>query len=113
MALAQREGDVFTDSERIKERAVLEHHGDFLADVLKLRFGVIGDVFESHDDAALIGLEKAHDVMQRNRFAHAAAAQDAERLAGIDLEAYVLKHAMVAKRFIDVLELDEIGRASC
>ena len=44
--------------------------------------------------------------MQRHRFAHAAAAQNAERLAGKHAEAHVIEHAVFTERLGDVLELD-------
>ena len=44
-ALAQREGDVFADGDRVEERAVLEDHGDLAADVLQLLLGEAADVF--------------------------------------------------------------------
>ena len=106
MALAQRKSHIFTHGERIKKCAVLENHGDFLAYVFKLRLVVIRDVLKGHDHTAFIRLEEAHDVMQGDRFAHAAAPENAERFTGIHLEAHILKHAMVAERFVNVPELD-------
>ena len=38
------------------------------------------------DDAAAVGLEEAHDVRQGDGFADAAAADDGDRLAGIDVK---------------------------
>ena len=69
-------------------------------------FGVVGDVLVGHPDAAAVGLEEAHDLMQRHRLAHAAAAQDAHGLAGHNVEADAIEHDIAAERLVDVLELD-------
>ena len=58
------------------------------------------------DHAARIGLEKSHDVMQRDRFAHAAAPQNADRLGGQHVEVDVVEHDVVAERLGDVAEFD-------
>ena len=75
-AFAERKGNVLADRKRVEECAVLEDHGDFFADALHL-FRVIGDVLVSDNDTTGIGLQKSHDVVQRNRFADAAAPEDA------------------------------------
>ena len=71
---AQREGYILADGQRVKERSVLKNHGDFFPNQFHLRIGVVGDVLSSDDDASGVWLEKAHDGMQRDRLAHAAAA---------------------------------------
>jgi hypothetical protein len=48
-------------------------------------------------------------VMQRDRFAHAAAAQDADGLSRQDVEADVFKYATVSEGLGDVAKLD-VGR---
>ncbi len=45
-------------------------------------------------------------ICKRNRFAHAAAAQDADSFAGHDVEADVIEHDVVAESFGDLAELD-------
>src|SRR5579884_570450 len=64
VTFTERESHVFTDRKRIKKRAVLKNHGDFLADVFKLGFSVVCDVFKSYDYAAFVRLEKTHNVVQ-------------------------------------------------
>ena len=88
------------------KRSVLKDHGDFLADCLQLLFGVVGNVLAGDDDASGVRFEKAHDVMQRDRFAHAAAAQDADGFAGQDVEADAIEHDVVAEGFGDFVEFD-------
>src|SRR5262249_17507472 len=56
--------------------------------------------------SAGVGLEKTHDVVQRYRFAHAAAAQYAECLCRKDIKADMIEYTVVAKRFADILEFD-------
>ena len=94
------------DGQRVEECAVLKDHGDFLADDLELRFVVVGDVFAGHDHPARVRLQKSHDVMERDRFAHTAAAEDADRLPGLDIEADVVEDAVVSKGLGDVFEFD-------
>src|SRR5581483_222699 len=57
-------------------------------------------------DAAGIGFEEPHDVVQRDRFAHAAAAQDEDGLSRQNVEAYVIQHLVRSKGFGDVFECD-------
>ncbi len=64
MALTQRKGHVFTNAERIEQRAVLKYHGYFFADPLQLRFGGFGDVLKRNYHASGVGLKKSHDVME-------------------------------------------------
>jgi len=44
--------------------------------------------------------------MKRYGFAHAAAAQDAERFAGEDLKAYIFQHLVIAECLVNMLELN-------
>jgi hypothetical protein len=53
---AQGEGHVFTNRQRIEQRPVLEHHGDFLSDFFQLHFVVVGDVLAGDNDPARIRL---------------------------------------------------------
>src|SRR4029077_4415343 len=106
MAFAQREGHVLAHAERVKERAVLEHHGHFFANMLELQLGVVRDVLKGNNHTPRVRLEEAHDVMERNRFTYTAAAQNTKSLAGIDLKAYVFQDFMIAEGFIDVLKLN-------
>ena len=55
---------------------------------MRAQFGFVkvGDVFMGHDDAAGVGLQKPHDVAQAHRLAHAAAADDGQRLAGVHVK---------------------------
>ncbi len=46
----------------------------------------IGDVLVGHEDAALVGLEESHDVAQAHRLADAAAADDGQRFAHVDVK---------------------------
>ena len=84
----------------------------FLRIMFQLLLGVIGDVLSGDDHAPGIRLEESHDVMQRHRFAHAAAPQNAYRLRRQHVEADVVEHDVVAKRLGDVAKLD-VGRGFC
>src|SRR5215469_11364688 len=103
---AKGKGNVFTDGEGVKQRPILKNHGDFLADQFQLLFAVVGDVFAGDDDAAGIGLEKSHDVMQRDRLAHPAAAEDTDGLGGHYVEADVIEHDIISEGFRHVSELN-------
>src|SRR5205823_3608204 len=55
--------------ERIEQRPVLKHHGDLFPDALQLFLRVVRDVLKSYDYPPRIGLQKSHNVVQRNRLA--------------------------------------------
>ena len=74
-----------------------------------MRIGVVGDVLAGDDDAAGVGLEKAHDVVQRDGLAHAAAAEDADGFRGHHIEAHMIEDDVVAEGFGDFAEFD-VGR---
>jgi hypothetical protein len=103
-AFAQREGDVLADGQRIEERAVLENHRDFTAHRLHLLFGELRDVLAGDEDAPGVGAQKTHDQLQRDRLAHAGAAQDAQRLARHHMKVDVLQHVQTAEGLRDILE---------
>ena len=94
--------------ERIEKRAGLEDHGDAPANLHQVLFRPVGDVFAGHDDAPFIGLQEAHDVLQRDGFADAAAPHDDAGLPGIDGEADAVEHQVIAERFGDVAEFDVV-----
>ena len=113
-AVGERKGDVFGDRERIKQGAGLKDHGDAAANLHQAVFGPIGDVFAGDDHAALVGLEKAHDVLERYRFAHAAAAHDDAGLSGIDEEADVVEDQMIVEGLRNVAKFDVVvGHVCC
>ena len=104
--LAQRERDIFSHGQRIEERTVLKHHGDFLADLFQLFFIVVGDVLPSDDHSPRVRLEKSHDVMQGNRFAHATASENADSLCRKHVEVDMLQHDVVPKCLVDIAKLN-------
>src|SRR6202034_4777073 len=97
------------NAQRIEEGAILKHHRDFLADFFELHFVIVGNVLASDNDASRIRLQKSHDVMQGHRFSDAAAAKNADHLARQHVEIDVLENNPIAKRLVDVFELD-VGR---
>jgi hypothetical protein len=110
-ALAEREGNVLADAEGIKERAVLEDHGDAAANGLHAVFAETGDLLALDANGAGIGLEKAHEHAQGDGFAHAAAAEDAEGLAALDEEADVFQDRPAIERDADMAkDNDRPGR---
>ena len=106
-ALAQGEGHVFADAHGIEERAVLEDHGDALADGAHVFFGVSVDLFAINADGADLGLEEAHEDAQGNRFSYAASAEDAESFTSIYVEAHVVENFAVVEPDGDVCEGDQ------
>jgi hypothetical protein len=87
----------------------LEDHRDFLADEFELLFGVVSDVLAGDDDAAGVGLQESHDVMQGNGFSNAAASEDADGFGGEHVEGDVIEDDVVAESFGDVAEFDVGG----
>jgi hypothetical protein len=59
-----------------------------------------------NEDAAAVRLVEAHELLQRHRLAHAGAAQNAERFAGVDEKAYVGEDVEVAKGLEHILKRD-------
>ena len=109
-ALTQREGHVFAHAQGIEERAVLKDHGDSLADAAHTLFVQIGNLLAFDANGALIRLEEAHQHAQGDRLAHAAAAQDAEGLAAIHIEAHVLQNRAAIKRDAHMAEGNQVLR---
>ena len=72
--------------------------------MLHLVFGVVADLLAGDVDLAGVGLEEAHDVLEGYGFADAAAAEDAEGLPGIDVEAYFIEHDQVSEGLGDFIE---------
>ena len=86
LAQLQREQHVLGDGERVEQRAGLEHHSHFLANAPQFRLGEIRDIFMRHDHPPAVRFQKTHDVRQRYRLAHAAAADDRHRLPGVHVK---------------------------
>src|SRR5512146_3030157 len=105
-ALAQRKGNVLTHGERVEERPILEDHGDLLANALHLDFRIVRDVLIGDPDAPAVWFQKAHDVVERYRFADAASAEDADGLAAHNIEGHAIENDIAAKRLVYVEELD-------
>ena len=106
LARLQRKRDIFPDCERIKQRSGLKHHRHFAADFRELRFVPVRDVFAGDDHAAGVRLKEAHDVFERHRLAHAAAAHDHDGLAVIHEKADIVEHNVLVKRFRHAAKLD-------
>ena len=66
----------------------------------------MGDVLAINENLPGVRLEKPHNGMQRDRFTHTTAAQDAERFPIAHIETHIVKHAVLSERFADMLELD-------
>src|SRR3974390_913252 len=64
------------------------------------------DVLARDDDPARVRLQKSHDVVERDRFSHAAAAENTDGFTRVNVEADVIEHAALAERFADVLKVD-------
>src|SRR5262249_26863246 len=85
---------------------ILKHHRDFLANLLQMLLAAPGNVFKGHDHRAGVCLQESHDELQRDRFAHAAASQDAKSLARHHVEAHIVQYLVLAERLENVAELD-------
>jgi hypothetical protein len=105
--LAKGEGDILAHAERVKKGAILEDHGDALADGAHSFFAKPDDLLTLNSDGAGIRLEEAHEHAQSDRFADAASAQDAKGLATFDMEADVFKDRPAVERDGDVVEADD------
>ena len=105
-AIRQGKRDVLPDRKRIKQRSRLENHGDAAANFYQALFRPVGNVLAGHNDAARIGLEKTHNMLQGDRFSHAAAAHDDAGLARIDEEAHAVEHHVPVEGLGDVLKFD-------
>src|SRR5581483_8640961 len=108
-AFTQRKSHILAYGERIKERAALKNHRDFLPDSLQLHFRIVGDVLASNNDAPGIRFEEAENVLQSNGFAHPAAAENTDGFRGVHVEADVFKHTVITERLADVLEFNVRG----
>ena len=104
---AQREGDVFADGEGVEERAVLEDHGDVLADFLEASLIERGNVLAVDANAARVCLEEAEENAQGNGLPYPAAAEDAEGLAAAVVETDLVEDFAVAEADGDFFEIDE------
>src|SRR6185436_13197613 len=95
--LAHRQRDVLADGERIEQRSALEQHAEAPAHAVQLGLVQVCDVLAVHDDAALVRVHEADDVLQEHALPAAAAAQDHGREAGRQLEEEVLEHLLRAE----------------
>jgi len=84
----EREGDVFLDRHRIKERAALEQDADLAADTGQLAFAQPDDVLAVDPDFALVRLHQTDQVFQEDALPPAAPADDDQRLAGRDTDVH-------------------------
>ncbi len=105
--LAQREGDIFADGEGVKECAVLEDHGDIVANLLKSALVHSGHFPALHKNGAGVWFEETKENAQGDGFTDAAAAEDAEGLATRNVEADVVEDHMRTESDGDIAELDE------
>ena len=108
LALFERKRNVFRHSQRIKQRARLENHGDAAANLRQLGFGPIGDVLAGDQHAARVRPQEPKYMLQRYRLPHAAASHDDARLSMVDEEADVVEDEVIVKGFADVAEFDEV-----
>src|SRR5215469_10174205 len=97
--LPKRKRHILPHRERVEECPVLKHHRDPLADLLPL-----------NPHRSRVRLQKPHQDPQRNRFPHAAAPQDAQRLSSPDVVAHILKDRPPSERNRHVLKLDRVLR---
>src|SRR6185369_13001449 len=74
--LAEREGEVVEDRERVEQRALLEHHPELLPYPEELRFGEARDVLAVDADGSRLRPNEASDRAKEGALAGAAAAED-------------------------------------
>src|SRR4029453_2151297 len=90
---------------------LLKEHGDVPADRAERRLVERFERLALDLDRAGIGAQKAVHVLQEHALARAAAAQDAERLAGTHLEVEPAQDGLVAKALDEPAAPDVGGRA--
>ena len=109
LAQFERKEDILAHRHRVEQSAGLEDHGDLPPDPAQLILRRGGNVGMGHDNLALVRLQESHDVAQRNRFADAAAPDDGDGLAGINVKIHVDQNGPV-KRLIHMAELNVVGK---
>jgi hypothetical protein len=75
----------------------LKNHGDAASDLSEAVFGPPGDVIAGNDDTSSVRLEETHDVLERYRFADAAAAHDDAGLTRIHEEADAIEDEVIVE----------------
>src|SRR6266481_1524144 len=104
-------GNVFVNRKRIKQRAFLEDHADFFADLHHFSFAVVGYVFTVNQNLSAIRFEQTQDQFDGRRLATAGAAQDDFRLALHHLEAEIVQNLTIVEDHGDVAKFDCRNRA--
>src|SRR5260370_39144249 len=65
-------------------------------------------VFARNEHASRVRLQKSHNMLERDRFPHAAASHDDARLPAVHMEADVIEDKIVVERFADVAKFDVV-----
>src|SRR5690606_5980565 len=104
--LAQAHGDVVVDAHRIEQRGELEDVADLAAEGVELLPGERLRIDAVDDDAALVRLEQADDVLDGDRLARPRETDDDHRLALVDLEREAAEDIVGAEGLVQVLEDD-------
>jgi hypothetical protein len=104
--LPEREGDVLGDRHGVEEGAPLEDHPVALADAVQLAPAQARDLGAVHRDRPRVGAEQSDEVLEQDRLAAAAPADDHHDLAGGDVEIDAAQDRLAAEALVEVLDPD-------
>ena len=106
LLLAEAEGDILPDRQRIEQRAELEGHAEPAPHCLELVAAGMDHFLAIDPDRPAIGAQQPQQAFQRDRLAASGRADDGKRLLRRDLDVDAAKHLLVAKGFGDAAHYD-------
>src|SRR5579859_6882174 len=105
-------GDVFSDGERVEERAFLKDEANLAADAEEFGFGDAGNVLAENADAAGIGAKEAGSEFKEKGFAGAGFAEEDHGFAFLGGEGDATENFAFGETEADIIELNG-GLADC
>ena len=108
--LHRREHDVLEHRHVREEVEALEHHADFLADVVDIRLAIQQDAVDGH--RAFRRHFEEVDAPQQRTLARARRADDDDDFLLLDMEVDALQDVGVAIRFVQVFNVDHLDYTS-
>jgi hypothetical protein len=100
--LVHRQGDVLRDGERTEQRTLLERDAVMPLDLAQLGIAHCGDLAPLDLDGAGVRTSQAEQRLEQHRLAAAGAADDAEDLAVVHVEADAVVHHLCTEAVDDV-----------
>src|SRR5208283_5126429 len=115
---AQRVADVAEHGEGVEQRAALEDHRDFFADVGHRVLAQVVEATAFDDHVAAVGPLEAIEMPQHDALAFAAAAEHDQGLAFEDLEIDALQYGLAGEALAELPHFDKsfsllLQRQSC